>query len=73
LVVIIVVGGVDACDRDEGGAEVANLGEQTVQLGLVHDGAAQRARHSAIPKRRHPAAMKRRTRTETNATAMVAR
>ena len=37
----VVVGGrPEGCDRDEGGAEVADLGEQAVQLGLVaHDAA----------------------------------
>ena len=33
--------GVDGLDRDQGGAEVAHLGEQAVQLGLVGHGATQ--------------------------------
>src|SRR5829696_3995240 len=33
--------GVDGLDRDQGGAEVAHLGEQAVQLGLVGHSAAQ--------------------------------
>ena len=33
--------GVDSCDRNQGGAEVAHLGEQVVQLGLVDDRASQ--------------------------------
>ena len=33
--------GPEGCDRDEGRAEVADLGEQAVQLGLVAHGAAK--------------------------------
>ena len=36
-----LVGGLEGCDRDQGGAEVAHLGEQAVQLGLVGHRAAQ--------------------------------
>jgi hypothetical protein len=36
-----LVRGVDGRDRDEGGAEVAHLGEQAVQVGLVGHCAAQ--------------------------------
>jgi hypothetical protein len=33
--------GVDGLDRDQGGAEVAHLGEQAVQLGLIGNWATQ--------------------------------
>jgi len=39
--VIVIVSGVDGREGDEGDAEVADLGEQTVQLRLVGHGTAK--------------------------------
>ena len=38
---VVAGGDSEGCDRDEGRAEVADLGEQAVQLGLVAHDAAQ--------------------------------